>query len=106
MATNSPLRPLFSWTARASSSLPVPLAPSSITDTSALATRSIVLATLSISGAAVMIDPSTRAAGAALEPPVLGLDRVQVESARDDQPELVDVDRLPVEIIGAAARSP
>jgi hypothetical protein len=39
----------------------VPLAPSSITETSALATRSIVLATFCISGAAVMIAPMAAA---------------------------------------------
>jgi hypothetical protein len=49
MATNGPdARRLFSCTARASSSLPVPLAPSSMTDTSAGATRSMVRATLSM----------------------------------------------------------
>ena len=35
------------------------------------------------------------------EAPVLVLDRVEVEGARDDQAELVDVDRLAVEIVGA-----
>ena len=84
----------------------MPLAPSSITETSAEATRSIVLATLSISGAAVMIEPSTVEPPTALEPPVLLLDLVEVEGARDDQAELVDVDRLLVEIVGAHARSP
>ena len=74
-----------------------------MTETSALATRSIVRATLSISGAAVMIEPSTVCASPPLcfEAAVLGLDLVEVEGARDDQPELVDVDRLAVEIIGA-----
>jgi hypothetical protein len=41
-------------------SLPVPLAPSSITETLVPATRSMVRATRSISGAAVIIPPSTR----------------------------------------------
>jgi hypothetical protein len=40
--------------------LPVPLAPSSITETLVPATRSMVRATRSISGAAVIIPPSTR----------------------------------------------
>ena len=83
--------------------MPVPLAPSSITETSALATRSIVRATLSISGAAVIIVPSTVRSSPILllEPAVLGLDLVQLEGAADDQAELVDIDRLLVEIIGA-----
>jgi hypothetical protein len=46
-----PRRPLDWWSPRASNSLPVPLAPSSITETPALATRSIVRATFIISGA-------------------------------------------------------
>jgi hypothetical protein len=40
--------------------LPVPLAPSSMTETLVLATRSIVRATFTISGAAVIMLPSTR----------------------------------------------
>ena len=81
--------------------MPVPLAPSSITETSAEATRSIVLATFSISGAAVMIDPSTVAAAPDSRRRLLLLDLVEVEGAGDDEAELVDVDRLLVEIIGA-----
>ena len=41
-----------------------------------------------------------------LEPPVLGLDAVELEGAADDQAELVDVDRLLVEIIGARRDRP
>ena len=49
-----------------------------------------------------MIEPSTVAPPPLrFEAAVLVLDRVEVEGARDDQPELVDVDRLAVEIIGA-----
>ena len=62
----------------------------------------MVLATFSISGAAVIIEPSTVAVALGFEPAVLGLDAVEVEGAGDDQSELVDVDRLAVEIIGAA----
>ena len=40
---------------------------------------------------------------ASLEPPVLFLDLVEVERARDDHPELVDVDRLLVKVVGAHA---
>ena len=59
IATNAPLaRGLASCSPRASSSLPVPDAPSSSTDTSAGATRSMVRVTLSISGAAVSMPPS------------------------------------------------
>ena len=62
----------------------------------------MVLATLSISGAELMIEPSTcRRRRPAPEPAVLGLDFVDVEGAGDDQAELVDVDRLAVEIVGA-----
>ena len=43
-----------------------------------------------------------RRVAAGLEPAVFGLDVVEVEGARDDQAEFVDVDRLAVEIIGAA----
>ena len=55
-----PRRSLASCRPRASNSLPVPLAPSSMTETLVLATRSIVRATLTISGAAVISRPSTR----------------------------------------------
>ena len=41
--------------------------------------------------------------GPALQPPVLLLDLVQMKGARDDQAEVVDVDRLLVEIVGAHA---
>ncbi len=36
-----------------------------------------------------------------LQPPVLRLDPVKMKGPRDDQPELVDIDRLPVEVIGS-----
>ena len=42
-----------------------------------------------------------RAAVARLQPAILLLDRVQVEGPRDDEAEVVDVDRLLVEIVGA-----
>ena len=42
-----------------------------------------------------------RASASRLQPPVLGLDLLQVEGAADDQAQFVDVDRLAVEIIGA-----
>ena len=59
IATKAPLRRgLASCSPRASSSLPVPLAPSSITETLAGATFSMVRSTLSISGAAVISPPS------------------------------------------------
>ncbi len=59
IATNWPdLRGEMSWSPRASTSLPVPLAPSSNTLTSACATRSMVRVTFSISGAAVIRPPS------------------------------------------------
>ena len=77
-----------------------------MTETSAAATRSMVLATLSMAGAAVIIDPSTVAATAGLEPAVVGFELVKLEGAGDDQAELVDVDRLLVEIIGAEADRP
>ena len=77
-------------------------APSSITDTSAVATRSIVLRDLQHLRAPVIIEPSTVAPPpACFEPAVLGLDLVQGGRRGDDQAELVDVDRLAVEIIGA-----
>ncbi len=81
--------------------MPVPLAPSSITETLAVATRSIVLATLSISGADVIIDPNTARAALRLKPPVFRLDVVEVEGAGDDQAEIVDIDRLAIEVIGS-----
>ena len=43
-----------------------------------------------------------RHAAVGFEPAILGFDAVQMEGAGDDQPELVDVDRLAIEIIGAA----
>ena len=105
IATNPPLRPLFSCTARASSSLPVPLAPSSMTETSALATRSMVLRDLEHfrRGGDDRAEDGARRAG--FEPAVLRFDLVQVERAGDDQPKLIDVDRLLVEIVRAHARS-
>ena len=106
MAMNSPFRPLFSCTARASSSLPVPDAPSSITDTSALATRSIVLRDLQHLRRRADDRAECLAAAGLLQPPVLGLDIRDVESARDDQSELVDVDRLAVEVVGAKRDRP
>ena len=101
-------RRLASCRPRASNSLPVPLAPSSITETSVLATRSIVRATFEHLGrggdhrAEHRSSSPARSASRA----VLGLDAVQLEGAADDQAELVDVDRLLVEIVGARARSP
>ena len=73
-----------------------------------LATRSIVRATLVISGAAVIIEPSTVRSSPTLlssrrfSPSM----RVELEGAADDQAELVDVDRLLVEIIGARRDRP
>ena len=45
-------------------------------------------------------------AGFLLETPVLGFDAVELEGAADDQAELVDVDRLLVEIISARRDRP
>ena len=104
MATNSPPR---AGSSRGPRGRAIPCrcrcAPSSMTETSALATRSMVRATLSISGAAVMIEPST----VAPSPPRASSRRFSAsiswrwKARRDDQAELVDVDRLAVEIIGA-----
>ena len=83
-------------------------APSSITETSVLATRSMVRATLAISGAAVIIVPSTVRSSPTLllEPAVLVLELVELEGAAHDQAELIDIDRLLVEIIGARRDRP
>ena len=93
---------------RASSSLPVPLAPSSMTETLVLATRSIVRATRTISGAAVISPPSTRLPSPARSASARfsASMRCRLKRAADDQAELLDVDRLLVEIVGARARSP
>ena len=73
-----------------------------MTETSALATRSIVRITLTISGLAVSKLPIAVALPPCrFQPPVLRLDFLNVEGAADDQAEFVDVDRLAVKIIGA-----
>ena len=88
-------------TARASSSLPVPLSPRISTDTSVGATFSIMRQTLQhrIVGGDQALERRVELRLA--QRAVLLLQRVHVERAADDQAQHVGVDRLLIEVVGA-----
>ena len=103
MATNGPLaRALRRWIACASSSLPVPLSPSSSTATSV--GRDLLDHAQQPDHHASLV-PRTPSIGergaAAARLAVLGLELVQPEGALDDEAQHVDIDRLLEEIVGA-----
>ncbi len=108
IATKAPFAPaLVVQLPRASSSLPVPLAPSSITETSAPGDALDRAGDLEHLGAPVSMPAQHRAGLDPLgEAAVLGLQRMDMEGAGDDQAERVDVDRLRIEVPSARRRSP
>ena len=105
MATNGPsLRPLFAWSALATSSLPVPLSPVMSTVVSVSATRVTSSHILSIAGLVPRISSKRwRAVDRLAEALHLFAERPVPQGALDRERELVHVERLRDEVVRARA---
>ena len=91
-------------TARASSSLPVPLSPRISTEALVGATFSTMRQTFSMPSSVAMMPSSGLLACDCSQLPVLFLERVDVEGAVHQQPQDVGVHGLLVEVVGAECR--